>query len=132
MQTNLQQLTQSTYESTPPFSLKGKRCKGKVLNISTGDTLCIALPVFDQIYAYNARMYGYEFPVIQPLETILNMYVNAERTKGRLEELTLNLDLVDVELLDFDEQGRVWVKLYHNGICINDQLIQEGFAKALF
>lgn len=129
------QLKQTTYETTPTFSLNGKKCKGKILKIYDGDTLWIALPVLDQIYKYKARMYGYDSPEMKPLVTLSNrddIIANAEKAKKRLEELTLCLDLIDVELLDFDKYGRILIKIYNNGVCINDQMVQEGFGKPYF
>jgi endonuclease YncB( thermonuclease family) len=129
------QLKQTTYETTPTFSLNGKKCKGKILKIYDGDTIWIALPVLDQIYKYKARLYGYDSPEIRPLENLPNrneVIANAEKAKKRLEELTACQDLVDVELLDFDKYGRILIKIYNNKVCVNDQMIREGFGKPYF
>ena len=44
--------------TTPHFSLNGQKLWGRVVSLYDGDTLTIALNVFDAIYKFSVRMNG--------------------------------------------------------------------------
>jgi endonuclease YncB( thermonuclease family) len=124
-----------SYENTPTYTLSGKRCRGKILKVYDGDTLWIALPFPEnQIFKYKARLFGYDSPEMKPSKDdsdrkeIINRAILA---KKRLEELT-HEGVLDIELLEYDKYGRILIKIYKNGVCLNDQMVKEGFGKPYF
>lgn len=123
-------LKNSTYENTPTYSLLGMRCKGKVLKVYDGDTVWLAIPVPDKIYKYRARLYGYDSAEMK--SSAEEEVQKAIQAKKKIQDLTCDGVLLDVELLEYDKYGRILVKLYRDGVCINDQMVQEGFGKPYF
>lgn len=133
------QLKDCSYENTSTYSLMGTKCKGKVLKVYDGDTLWIALPIPENtVYKYKARLYGYNSPelkhqgsAIENAESKENIEL-AIQAKKRLQDLVCDGSILDVELLNYDKYGRILIKIFKDGNCVNDQMVKEGYGKPYF
>lgn len=122
-------LTSSTFNNTPEFSLNGKTFTAKVIDIYDGDTITVAIVVFDSIYKFNIRLSD-----IDTCEMKSSSPINKElalKARARLFQLItnkkLNLDakrenirkvlnesnyLIFIHCHEFDKYGRLLAHLY--------------------
>lgn len=144
----MDKLSALTYEEVPFFSFAGLNTIGKIAHVIDGDTSHIIMLDKDGLpMKHDCRLYGIDTP-----ETTKNPEI-ARRARNRLLQLATNceIDLGDthdkhainqsidmmntkiifIECLGNDKYGRQLVKLYldeDKTQCINDIMIQEGFA----
>jgi hypothetical protein len=110
------QFAKYTINSTPAFSIDGKCCYARVIDI--GDTVTVALPLLNKIYKFNVAL-----PGIDCYELNGNATINREkavRARNRILEL---LDIVrsssniaytrkEIRKMLTDEIYTVWVKCF--------------------
>lgn len=139
------------------FSLNGCITIGKIVDMYDGDTCKIVLLVNNVLQKFNCRLLGLDTPEMKPLlskEHREQEILNAHRCRNKLLSLSTNcqclLDaqmkkpeckkllegnhkIIKVECHEFDKYGRLLVNLYsdeQSDKCINQILIDEGYAKA--
>jgi endonuclease YncB( thermonuclease family) len=139
--------------TTPQFSLNGQKMWGRVVNVYDGDTLTIALNVFNNVYKFSVRMNG-----IDTCEIKSKNEKNKELaciSRSRLLSLITGKDISEtstwndrrkinnilsktvyciwVECLEFDKYGRLLANIYKDDnskeyfsqILINEKLAYE-------
>lgn len=125
-----------------------------VESVYDGDTITILVPIKMHIYDMTSetsisfesdnnksntiyfnriklRLYGINAPEIKPLNNIPNRNEHiklAIDAKKYLSAQILN-KIVRVEFLTNDKYGRPLGKIYLNKICLNDLMIEKGYAK---
>jgi endonuclease YncB( thermonuclease family) len=135
-------ITNSTMDNTPTYSLKGIRTKCNILDVYDGDTLWLAIKIHGSIYKYRCRMYGYDSPEMKPSLKDINRdneIKKAHCAKEFLKNLLLNKN-VEVEFFDYCKYGRPLINLYtyaklsvclslltkRKYISVNSQMISSG------
>lgn len=131
--------------STPQFSLNGQKMWGRVVSVYDGDTLTIALNVFNHVYKFSVRMNGIdtceikskneknkEFACIarsRLLSLITEKDCSETSTWNDRRKinniLSKNVYCVWVECLDFDKYGRLLANIY------KDENSKEHFSHIL-
>lgn len=142
-----------TLTNTPSFTLKGKECYCRVVDMYDADTLTLVVPLFDGYYKFACRVYGIDTAEIKSATTDLKQL--AQKAKNRMLQLcgvsAVELDriysrkevqeLLDLEVYlvwckfdDFDKYGRPLVTMYEkeNGRELAGCLVEEGLAKSYF
>jgi endonuclease YncB( thermonuclease family) len=130
------------------FSLNGKCCYGRLVDIIDGDSLKIVIPLFDDFYKFDVRLQGidaYEMrskiPEIKDLahkarDKVVELMCGEQRNfKNRSEireYLNLNVVLVWIQCGEFDKYGRLLADvLLADGSCsVADVLIACNLAYA--
>ena len=134
---------------TPYFSLNGKNCYTRVVNIIDGDTVVLVIELFEnKFYKFNVRLDGIDTSELKSKDEDLKQ--RALSAKYRLVELICNVDknfdftkeniknlldddiyLIWTECLEFDKYGRLLAKIKNtenDNEYINDILINENLA----
>ena len=138
---------------TPAFSLSGKECYCKLVDMYDADTLTLIVPLFDRYYKFNCRVYGIDTAEIKSNSEELKM--KAQRAKNRMLQLCgvgqVELDrvysrkevqgmlgegvyLLWCKFMDFDKYGRPLVVVYdrEQGVEVSGVLVAEKLANAYF
>jgi endonuclease YncB( thermonuclease family) len=142
--------TEFNYNSTPHFTLNGKKMYGRVVSVYDGDTITIVLNIFNDFYKFNVRLSG-----IDTCEVKSKNEKNKELAcfaRSRLISLITNKDISEtivlkdrrminnflsknvycvwVECLDFDKYGRLLANIcsHENSENFSSMLIKEKLA----
>lgn len=150
----MEQLTNIKNGDIPLVTLNGTTTSGKVVEMYDGDTCKIVLLIHGVLQKYNCRLLGLDTPEMKPLLTKENRETEINRAhacRNKLIQLVTNCDcpndailkkqecaklldsntkIIQVECGEFDKYGRLLVKLFADGKCANQVLIEENFAKA--
>ena len=122
-------------EGTSIFTLKGRKCWGRVVDVYDGDTIKIILPIFGEFLRFNARLDGIDTAEIKSTDDEIKKL--AKKAKERLKELIAekqNMEkkvcIVWVECLEWDKYGRLLVNIYKKpgGESLAKILIKENLA----
>lgn len=139
--------------NTPTFTLAGKECYCRLVDMYDADTLTLVVPLFDRYYKFACRVYGIDTPEIRGGSEELKQM--AQRAKNRMLQLcgVSSIDLERVytrkevqELLgkemymvwckfgDFDKFGRPLVTVYdrEQGVSVAEVLVAERLANAYY
>jgi len=118
---------------TKIFSLEGRECLGKVVDVYDGDTVKIVFPLSEKepnrLYRWNCRLINVDTPEIRTKNLKEKAY--GKQVRDKLREKILN-KLVYIKCLDFDKYGRLLVEIFDNEKCeecINNWLILNEYAK---
>jgi endonuclease YncB( thermonuclease family) len=137
--------------NTPYFSLNGKKCYTRVVNIIDGDTIVLVIELFENTYyKFNVRLDGIDTSELKSkdeklkqkaleakyklVELICNVDKNFDFTKENIKKLLDdNIYLIWTECLEFDKYGRLLAKIkntendneYINNILIDENLAYE-------
>ena len=122
---------------TSIFTLKGRKCWGRVVDVYDGDTIKIILPIFGEFFRFNARLDGIDTAEIKSADDEIKKL--AKKAKERLTELIAekhNMEgknlvwIVWVECLEWDKYGRLLVNIYKKpgGESLAKTLIKENLA----
>ena len=149
-------LADLTYDTVENFSLGTKKQKAKVLDIYDADTIKIAVLINDKPAKFTFRLsdivtcernakgadrnrVGLERTVayrararLLYLITKLDTFKDGTKTYSNQDvrnACSKNTNLIDVESSGFDKYGRVLGEAYVDGLCLNELLLQEGYAK---
>lgn len=114
------------YIDTPFFSLEGMKCQAYVYSVYDGDTVTLIIEFQEKEYKWKCRLSGIDTAELRTKNIKEKEY--AYKVKEILSDKILN-KIVDIECLKFDKYGRTLVKIYYDNICINDWLIENGYAK---
>jgi endonuclease YncB( thermonuclease family) len=120
------------------FSLEGRVCVGKVVDVYDGDTVKIVFPLTDKepdrLYKWNCRLINVDTPEIRTRN--LKEKAFGKSVRDKLREKILN-SLVKVRCEDFDKYGRLLAEIFtipdnagqNQEYSINEWLIENGYAK---
>jgi len=151
-----QKFTEFNYNSTPQFTLNGKKMYGRVVSVYDGDTITVVLNVFGEFYKFNVRLSGIDtcevkskneknkelacFARSRMISLITNKDISEVSTlkdKRTINNfLNKNVYCVWVECLEFDKYGRILGYIYRleenveGGRSINSIMIEEGHGRA--
>jgi len=132
-------LSNTTYNDTPEFTLSGKKCKVKILNVCNGDTVWLAINLYNRIFKFKVHMVGYNSPELSPRQNKPNRnteITTAIAAKQYLETLVLN-KIVDAHFFDYYKDGHLLCNLYINDpiktiipspnkVCVNTLMIRNN------
>ena len=111
------------------FTYTGCNFQAKVTDIYDGDTITVV--IFDHEYKkLKLRLAGLDTPEIKPFLSIPNRDLHIECAKiVKTNVANIILDkIIDLELKGEDKYGRLLGYVYYNKKCINDMLIDKGYA----
>lgn len=114
------------YENTVPFVPPINR--GKVIKVYDGDTITIAakLPYPESpIYRISVRLNGIDTPEIKG-QTQREKDL-AKQIRDILQKKIMN-KIVELKKTSSEKYGRLLADVYLDGICINDWMIEQGYA----
>lgn len=119
-------------EDVPFFNFNNIKTMAKIVDVYDGDTITIIFYHYNMFIKHKARLYGYDSPEIKPLKTIENHDLQKKCgliVKKILCDKILN-KIVDIEIMsETDKYGRLLCKIFYEGICINDFMIEKGLGK---
>jgi endonuclease YncB( thermonuclease family) len=134
---------------TPIFTMNGMKTIARVVNVIDGDTLSLVIPVFDNYFKFNVRIYGIDtcevhsndveikdkglkakYRVIEMLSKKDIKDVLCISRKQIIELFNTNISIVWIECLDFDKYGRLLGNVFFDNKTKNiaDILISEKLA----
>jgi len=114
------------YENTIPFVLPITR--GKVIKVYDGDTITIAakLPYPESpVYRVSVRLNGIDTPEIKG-QTQREKEL-AKQIRDILQSKIMN-KMVELKNTSNEKYGRLLADVYLDDICINDWMIEQGYA----
>lgn len=111
--------------SVPFFSLKGHKCKAKVVHIYDGDTVHLVFEMFDKLYKWHTRIAHIDTPELRTKNTKEKEFGYV--VKHHLEEM-IGDKIVDIVCLDFDKYGRLLAEITFKGLRIDQWMIENGYA----
>ena len=114
------------YENTIPFVLPITR--GKVIKVYDGDTITIAakLPYPESpVYRVSVRLNGIDTPEIKG-QTQREKEL-AKEIRDILQKKIMN-KMVELKNTSNEKYGRLLADVYLDDICINDWMIEQGYA----
>ena len=129
-----QKFSNSTYNSTPFFSLNGKKMYCRVVNVYDGDTITVVLNIFDGFYKFSVRLNGIDTCEIKSKNEknkefacfarsrLISLITDKDTSETSLLKdrrminnfLNKNVYCVWIECLDFDKYGRLLANIYKN------------------
>lgn len=136
------------------FDLENIEGEYYVDSVYDGDTITLLIPIKLHIYSMNnkinikldsdsnstntiymyqvkLRLIGIDTPEIKPSKNIPNREEHIKKaiqSKKFLSELILN-KIVKIKFIQNDKYGRSLGNVYINNICVNDLMIEKGYAK---
>ena len=136
------------------FDLNGIDGNFYVESVYDGDTITIIIPIKSHIYNMKSensidlnsdtnktntiyfnkvkiRLFGIDTPEIKPRKNIPNREKHIQKAKEArdfLSNLILN-KIVKIVSIQNDKYGRTLANIYSNNICLNDLMIEKGYAK---
>lgn len=140
-----EKLAGNTYDNTPEFSFKGREFLAKVLDVYDGDTITITVKVDDQYYRMNCRLNGLDTPELKSHDEmekiagkmarkhLINMItkgnISLEITRDEIRKICADSNsILLIKCFDFDKYGRLLVEIHDSTGCLNDKMIDDGFA----
>lgn len=108
------------------FTLNNYKTKAYVFHIYDGDTIHIIFKFKDTYYKWKCRLDGIDTPELKTK--------NEDEKKLGYEVKDILVEkikdkIIDVECGEFDKYGRLLIKVFYENECINDWLIDNGYAK---
>jgi endonuclease YncB( thermonuclease family) len=136
------------------FNLDGVVGEFYVESVYDGDTITVLVPSKTHIYnminsnqidedsdtnklntiyfnQVRLRLLGIDTPEIKPPKDLPDRELHIEKAKSAkkfLLDLILN-KIIKVEFLTNDKYGRPLAKIYFNNQCLNDLMVEKGYAK---
>jgi micrococcal nuclease len=128
-----------TDENTPYVSYENIKRTVKVLRVVDGDTLDVAMYQDDskKIFKYRIRLYGIDTPEKKPLKSNPNrekeIAAAKKASQAMHDKLAENRNIVTILFYKPDKYGRMLGTVYdHNGVDLNQWMIDQGHATAYF
>jgi endonuclease YncB( thermonuclease family) len=134
-QKKLEEIFKAYDKECNAFSLNGKKCWGRVVDVYDGDTIKIILPIFGEFFKFSARLYGIDTAEIKSDNEEIKKL--AKKSKERLiqlisdnSDINENVCVVWVECLEWDKYGRLLINIYKRpgGESYAKTLIKEKVA----
>ena len=132
-------LSAATYSNTPEFTLSNKKCHVKILNVCNGDTIWVAINLYNKILKFKVHMVGYYSPELSPRQNKPNRdseIIAAQAAKQYLESLVLG-KIVNAHFFDYYKDGLLLCNLYiadpiksnipsPNKVCVNTLMVRNN------
>lgn len=148
MEQILEKFTNSNYNSTPFFTLNGKKMYCRVVNVYDGDTITVVINIFDGFYKFSVRMNGIDTCELKSKNEknkelacfarsrLISLITNKDISETTLLKdrrminnfLNKNVYCVWIECLDFDKYGRLLANIYKSD---NSLTPSESFSSIL-
>jgi len=112
--------------SVPFFTLKGHKCRAKVVHVYDGDTAHLVFDFFGQLYKWHVRIAHVDTPELKTKN--LDEKKMGYETRDKLREF-IDGKVVDILCLEFDKYGRVLAEITYNSKRVDEWLIENGYAK---
>ena len=129
-----QQFANFNYNSTPHFTLNGKKMYGRVVNVYDGDTITVVLNIFNGFYKFNMRLNGIDTCELKSKNEknkelacfarsrLISLITDKDISETSLLKdrrminnfLNKNVYCVWIECLEFDKYGRLLANIYSN------------------
>lgn len=133
------------FSNTPEFTFRSKTFLSKILDIYDGDTITITIKIDGEYNRINCRLNGIDTPEMKSQDNeekiaaqlsqkhLIFLLTEQKISIGPPRELVRNVcgeinSIVTIKCFDFDKYGRLLVEVWKNGICINDKMVEDGFA----
>jgi endonuclease YncB( thermonuclease family) len=139
--------------ATPYFSLNGKECWGRVVQLYDGDTMKVVIKLFDGHYKFNCRLNGIDTcemkskdpenklkaikarnRVLQLVNKAASVQLDKNYAKKEIDHIfESNVCLVWIKCGQFDKYGRLLCRIYEtdkSDKSVGDILIEEKLAYA--
>lgn len=126
-----------TAETTKKWTLEGRKQLGKVLRVIDGDTVDLAIHIYNEHYQFRVRLYGIDTPEKRPLKSSPNRDEEIEASKRSTKALSTYLErsenMVHAEFKEADKYGR-WLVILStkDHVNLNEWMVKEGYAKPYF
>jgi micrococcal nuclease len=116
-----------TYANTTPFIPPIR--EGKVIKVYDGDTITIGAFLLGKPYRFQVRLLGIDTPEIKGGS--VHEKELAKTTRDALNEKIMNkvVTLRNIDEKKKEMYGRILADVYLGEECINEWLIQKGYAK---
>lgn len=136
------------------FNLDNIKGDFYVESVYDGDTITILVPVKTHIYnmvsleqidelsdnnksnivyfnTVRLRLIGIDTPEMKPPKDMVGRDEHIKKAKAAKDFLSGQIlgQIIHVEFLENDKYGRPLAKIYKNNICLNDLMVEKGFAK---
>ena len=135
-------LADANFNNTPEFTLSGKKCQVKILNVCSGDTIWIAINLYNKILKFKVHMLGYYSPELSPRQDNPNRDSEikaAKEAKQYLESLVLG-KIVNAHFFDYYKDGLLLCNLYiddpikssipsPNKVCVNTLMVRKNHGR---
>ena len=119
----------SKINDAPKFDqcVNGKSVEAKVVDVYDGDSIKAIFPLHDTLYKWTCRLDGVDTPELRTNNAAEKQM--GYKVRDALREEIMN-QVVILECGNLDKYGRLLVKVYKDGTCINDWLITNKYAFA--
>ena len=111
------------------FTYTGRKVNARVTDVYDGDTITIVF--YDYEYKkFKLRLSGLDTPEIKPLLKIdhRDLHIKcAKIAKKYVSDIILD-KIVELDLKGEDKYGRLLGYIYYDGKCINNLLVDNGYA----
>jgi len=134
-----------SYDNLPEWNLEGKEFYTKILDIYDGDTITISIKINKQYYKINCRIANIDTPELRSSDDeekdaaklarnhliflLTKQKITSDITRNTIRNICVECNPVFlVQCGKFDKYGRLLIKLFDEAICINEKMIEDGFA----
>jgi len=118
-------LDQATLDNTKDFTMLGRQCKVKVIDVYDGDTVTVAFPFQNEIYHKKCRIEGIDCAEIRTKNLVEKKFGYEAR-----DYLITKLQnkIVDASFEKQDKYGRLLAVLsFENGENVAQHMIDQGY-----
>jgi endonuclease YncB( thermonuclease family) len=116
-------------DDAPLFSkcVDNREVEAKIVSVYDGDTVKAIFPLNGVLYKWNCRLTGIDTPEIRTSDKLQKKF--GYEVRDKLREKILN-KVVLLKCQDLDKYGRLLTQIHIDDICINQWLIDQGYAFA--
>lgn len=123
----------ATLTNTPKFTLEthGTRTPARVIDVHDGDTVLVAMKMFNKIWAFRLRLAHVNTPELRPSLTESNRTEIIKKAREARDFLASKVlgHIVWVNILGYEKYGRVLAELYvseRETSSINQLIVASG------
>lgn len=141
----ISKFSQFSYDNIPEWNLNGKHFYAKILDIYDGDTITITIKIDGKYYRMNCRLHNIDTPELRSQDEkekhaaklarnhliflLTNQKVNLDISRKEIKQICFEKNPVPlINCLEFDKYGRLLISIFVGSICINEKMIEDGFA----
>lgn len=115
------------FDAVKKFSLEGEIYFARVVKVYDGDSITVVFKYNGVYRKWTCRMSGIDTPELR--NSCVGEKQEAIKARDFLRALILD-KVVEIRCGDFDKYGRLLVTVYKDEKCVNDLLIDDGYAVA--
>ena len=111
----------------PLFSkcVDNTQVQAKIVSVYDGDTVKAIFPLNGVLYKWNCRLTGIDTPEIRTSDKLQKKF--GYEVRDKLRDKILN-KVVTLKCHDLDKYGRLLTQIHIGDTCINQWLIDQGYA----